>query len=122
MITINDNDDTLITIQTFLDRAEDRTNYYLKFIESATVNSVILELPNLSTAPEYWSRFLVLENSGIPTGRGTMEFYASEQSGLAEMNPDDLINSQEYELKALSTFEIVQYYPEEIEYVYYKQL
>ena len=122
MILINNNDDTLVTIQYFLDIEEDRTNYYLKFIDSTESNSKILELNNLSTYIKTYSKFLVLENSGIPVGRGRLEFYASTQAGLPEMNDDDLINSNEYELKAVKTYEIVQYHPEKIDYVFYKQL
>lgn len=119
MIQINNTDDTLITIQTFLEIEESRNNYYLKFVDSTGSNEVILELENRSSNPKYYNRFLILENSGIPTGRGIMYFYISETAGLTEMSESDLISSQEYELEAISTYEIVQYYPEKIEYIHY---
>lgn len=122
MLLINNNNDTKVTIGVYEERAEDRTNFYLKFTDSSNTNSKLLELLDLSTYPKKYNQFLVLENSGIPTGRGLVEFYASNQSGLTEMNATDLVSAQEYELEAVSTFEIVQYYPEKIEFIYYKQL
>ncbi len=122
MLLIKNNDDTPVTIKTYdvIDAA--RTNYYLKFTDSTKTNSVILELPNLSAQPKYYNRFLILENSGIPTGRGEMRFYISETAGLTVLDEADFVSEQEYQLEVLSTFEIVQYYPEKIDYIYYKQL
>jgi hypothetical protein len=122
MILINNNDDTFVTISYFLDIPVLAVNYYLKFIDSTETNSKVLELANLSNYIPNYSKFLVLEDSGIPIGRGSLEFYASETSGLTEMNPDDLIQTNQYELKAVKTFEIVQYFPEKVEYVFYKSL
>lgn len=122
MLIINNNDDTLITIGVYSERADDRIHFYLKFTDSSKTNSVILELTDLSTYPKKYNRFLILEGSGIPTGRGLMQFYASNQAGLTEIIESDLVSTQEYELEAVSTFEIVQYYPEEIEFIYYKEL
>lgn len=121
MQIINNSDDTPVTIKTFAEIAEDRDNFYLVFIDSIESNTVILELLNQSDKPKYYSRFLILQNSGIPTGRGMMYFYASETAGLTEMNESDLVSSQEYQLDAVDTFEIIQYYPEDYEFIYYTQ-
>lgn len=122
MLLINNNADTKVTIGVYTERAIDRTNFYLEFTDSSKTNSIILELADLSVYPTKYNQFLILEGSAIPTGRGLMQFYASNQSGLTEMIESDLVNTQEYELEAVDTFEIVQYYPEKIEFVYYKQL
>ncbi len=121
MQQIKNNDDTSVTIKTFLDIDTSKTFYYLKFTDSSQTNTKILELLNTSTAPKHYSRFLVLQNSNIPTGRGTMQFYASNQTGLTTLSDADLINTQDYELIPVSTFEIVQYSPEKVEYIYYNQ-
>ena len=121
MLIINNDSDTKITLRVYEERVEDRTNFYLKFTDSSNTNSVILELTDISAYPKKYNQFLILENSDIPTGRGLMEFYASNQSGLTEMNEADKVNTQEYELEAVDTFEIVQYYPEKIDFIYYKQ-
>ena len=120
MQIIKNNDVTFITARVTESFTEDRTHFYLKFTDATGTNSVVLTPLNRSNYPNKYIKFLLENADGIPTGRGTLQIYRSGAFGLEEPYAADLVNTMEYELEAVSTFEIVQYYPEEIEFIYYK--